>query len=623
MVLNNLALVATLLVIAPEQGFDWSRPRELPSLVKHFQIDVEPCALAVQGGTLFILAKDRLEAHNAETGALLWEQKSVAGDCPYNWQQPLQLMGDVVVAAAGDQLFLVEGSSGRVRQAIALGGRMIRLAGPPIVVEIIKGKGNAARTYELLSVDLKTGQVVGRRPLDDSVSDLDVFGDVAVVSASVRGKPTHETTGLGLPGLNELWQLTGRFYGAELIGGVPYLMYEDWARSHIIDFHRLEPRAGRLGTKLPPRASGNYNNNFGMNLPFELEIAEATGDKVRLRRNGVADAKALWTTELPGIFTAWAREGERLYLHCGLGGRGALVVLDWTTGAVRDTAYSLPAVQQIAPSGEDLILAGEAVVAVSGKTFGPPEASTVPVAGEVTRILARPMAFWNLGDAISDLQALGPGALKELSLRVEGLEALPLQVAAIVLGAADFRPAAAALASRLRSVHAEDKDPREAVLRALSRIGGAKEVEAVAALLGDRSNPAHLRRQSFTTLASIGTPEATAAIDRFLPPAPAPPWWDPRTWWDAMQKPARTEKQEIEAAITEQFFLFDAGPKAAKFTLNPARPGTYTPAAGHEERLYQLLIESSPHNDQYQVVVRKLGGRWIVREISDAMRLYH
>ncbi|MEO8500479.1 MAG: PQQ-binding-like beta-propeller repeat protein, partial [Vicinamibacteria bacterium] len=185
MVLSNLALVALLSAIAPEQGFDWSKPRELPSLVKRFQIDIKPCAIAVRGGTLFILAKDRLEAHDAATGALLWEQKRVAGDCPFNWQHPLQVMGDLVVAAVGDQLFLVEGASGRVRQAVALGGRMSRLAGPPIVVEVIKGKGNSPRTYELLSVDLRTGQVVARRPLENSVSDLDVFGDVAVVSASV------------------------------------------------------------------------------------------------------------------------------------------------------------------------------------------------------------------------------------------------------------------------------------------------------------------------------------------------------------------------------------------------------------------------------------------------------
>lgn len=206
------------------------------------------------------------------------------------------------------------------------------------------------------------------------------------------------------------------------------------------------------------------------------------------------------------------------------------------------------------------------------------------------------------------------------------LDALPLRVAAWVLGEAGYRPAAAALAARLRGVYAQDKDPREAVLQALSRIGGASEVEAVAAILGDRRNPGPVRRQSLATLASIGTPETAAAVDRFLgQAAPAQPWWDPRGWWEAMRSPPRSEEQEIVAAISEQFFLFGGAgePKQFKITIHAAAPGTPGPA-GREERVYQMLLDNpqSPHEDRYDVVVRRLGRRWVIRELSGPMRLY-
>lgn len=629
MVPSMLALVTLLSAIASPQGPDWSNPRALPSLAPRWKVDVTPCAITEQGGAVFILAKDRLLAHNVATGALLWEQKSVAGQCPFSWQEPLRVIGDVVVAAVGEHLFLVERETGRILHTVALGERMIRLAGPPLVVEVMKGQGSSPRTYELLSVDSKTGQVVARLALKDSLTDLDIFGQVAVVVAAsgTGGQSAYDVTGLALPGLKELWRTTGRFHGAELIGGAWYLLYEDWARSHILGFYPLDPRTGRQGTPLPARASPNSNNDYGIRLPFELELVASNSGKLLLRRNGVPDARSLWTTELPGVLTAWVRDGDRLYVHCSPKGRGMFMVIDWATGAVREAAYGLRSVYQVATSGGLVILAGEeGVVAVSGQAFGPPEAATRPVADEVGRILSRPMEFWNLGDPMKDLQALGPEALPSIVSQIPGLEGFPLRVAAWVLGEGGYRPAAAPLAARLRGVYANDKDPRQAILLALSRIGGAGEVEAVAASLTDRRNPAGLRRQALATLASIGTPEAAAAIDRFLAQeTPEPPWWDPRTWWDAMHRPARTEEQETVAAISEQFFLFGSAgdPTKIKLTVRPAEPGTESPA-GREERVYQLLLDDpdSPHADRYQVVVRKLGRRWVIREISEAMRVY-
>lgn len=137
-----------------------------------------------------------------------------------------------------------------------------------------------------------------------------------------------------------------------------------------------------------------------------------------------------------------------------------------------------------------------------------------PLAAEVHQILSRRQSYIS---TVSELTSLGPPALPAILEEVPRLRVGQLGAAAIVLCRAGYRPAVPALVQRLR-----EGPVSLPVLRALGWIPGATEavgaaeVASVAELANDSNGKGRLH--AFATLASIGTPEAVAAIEAILGP---------------------------------------------------------------------------------------------------------
>ena len=78
----------------PPPLYDFSRPRDLPSMVTRWESAGASCAVVVHEGHAYILRRDGVEARRASDGRVLWTAKVAPADCPYHWQRPLQVVGD-------------------------------------------------------------------------------------------------------------------------------------------------------------------------------------------------------------------------------------------------------------------------------------------------------------------------------------------------------------------------------------------------------------------------------------------------------------------------------------------------------------------------------------------------
>src|SRR5262245_3557735 len=174
---------------------DWSRPREMPSLVVQWQRPGEPCAVATRDGTVYVLEPGRLLAVDAENGSTRWEHALDTDNCPYHWQRPLLALDDVIVVGVEDHLEIVDRMSGAHRQTQPLGGRFSTMWGPPVLVEARDGEKR-----ELLTIDPVAGRIVGRHSFGSGVYDVEIADDVALVTSK-----SPSVLAVTLPELKPLW----------------------------------------------------------------------------------------------------------------------------------------------------------------------------------------------------------------------------------------------------------------------------------------------------------------------------------------------------------------------------------------------------------------------------------
>ena len=132
-----------------------------------------------------------------------------------------------------------------------------------------------------------------------------------------------------------------------------------------------------------------------------------------------------------------------------------------------------------------------------------------PLAAQVRQILSREHQSY-IRDAVSELTRLGPEALPAILEELPRLRGRQLDAAAIVLGRAEYKPAAHALSQHVRV------PLNPVILRVLGWLGAAVEVAPLAELANDPGRNGMLRLHAFALLASIGTPEAVAAIETIV-----------------------------------------------------------------------------------------------------------
>lgn len=192
-----------------------------------------------------------------------------------------------------------------------------------------------------------------------------------------------------------------------------------------------------------------------------------------------------------------------------------------------------------------------------------------------------------------------------------------------VLADAGYRPAAAALAARLRAPNPasncaldwgmETNGATIAVLRAVARLGGDAEVDAVAAILEDAERDSNTRLQAFATLASLGTPSALRIIESVLPRGRG-------------SRTPRNEHDRVAAAILDQFFQFapNQSPPDAKGLKISVLPGLPRDSADmlpdvrplmREERRYTLEMTGDDMcGVGYEIIVGRMAGTWVIKE---------
>jgi hypothetical protein len=482
---------------------DWSRPRELPSLVVAWERPGNACALAVRDGVAYVLEPGKIISLEADSGHVRWQHTIETQECPYHWQRPLLALNDVVVAAVDTHLYVVDRGTGVRRHTLSLGGRFSAMGGPPILVTVDQGEHR-----RLLAIDAVAGRVAGQRSFRGGIYDFLAVGTVALVTSK---QPA--VSALRLPGLTPLWSASG-FSDIGLVADRAVLgrsvKEKGGCSCGAEDVFALDIETGHVGRRLFRRTPPDSRED----APRELEFLETA-----LRRLPPRGGKPLWEAQLPTESMAWCQTAGRLYVHCGRTGRGFLVALDAATGELVQAAYGRRNVYRIAPSGDKLLLlSAEGVVAVSSLRCGPSEAATVPVADEVHRILSAPMEGWNQDEPFHDLEALGPAALPALTDELPRLTGWPLSVAASILGAAEYKSAAPALAAHLGS---RDPSPmgesvQVALLDALAATGGAEQVSAANEVLVSPSANGWVKLRAFMALVSIGTPGALDRASRAL-----------------------------------------------------------------------------------------------------------
>jgi len=391
--------------------------------------------------------------------------------------------------------------------------------------------------------------IVGRKSSASDESDDEIL-------VGYRTGDLRELWRAAFNGLPHLEWINGALYAAALVGE------GDDSR---FDYRPVDPATGVLGKALPPRLKSEVSGG----LTWELELVGLREGKspARLRRNSIETGQPIWTVELPGDPSGWVRDGNSLYLHCDHeGGRGYLVVLDWGTGAVKHAAFGLRDVQGLFWHRDTLIAWSEGGLSAVSATVGPSAKHTVNVAEEVLEIL-RGVSDGDLPSdreehiqaAVSDLKTLGPRALPFVAKEVSRLAAPALVAAARVLGDGGYREAAPLLAARLPDPPPPPRsewghwDPVFDVLKALSSVGGDREVTAVARVLNDGTKDEATRRQALATLASIGTPGAIPIIERTLAHTSVPArWWQPASVETFADLIGRQDLEALERTARER-----------------------------------------------------------------------
>jgi len=302
-----LALIwASFPVEAARAQWDWSNPRALPSLVTEWRLEGEACDVVVEGTSVLVLKQSGLVALDGRTGALLWEQPAARGPCGYR-QEALHVVEDSVVAAQGEQIFLVDLGSGVLRGVVKAPERVERIWGHAAQYVIVQTSAEDDGK-ELLSLDSRGRAVAAQQRFAGFVVALVLRDDLVMVAAGHGSK--YAVHALRVPDLSELWRLDG-FTGVERIGAAVYV--EKAAESEetsVHDFVRVDPRTGALGERLPRREPAD--SVYSDRLPWELDIVRRNG--YWLRRNSLERGKPVWSTELPGYPAGRTLHNGKLYL---------------------------------------------------------------------------------------------------------------------------------------------------------------------------------------------------------------------------------------------------------------------------------------------------------------------
>jgi hypothetical protein len=516
--------------------------RRLPTVVKVWSQKVEANRLAVRGPAVYARSGPRVSALAVRSGEQLWTRQlgdfSCCGD-------EIVLAGSTVVADADGKLFLLDAADGSIRAEVDL-GQIGEYAGPPVVA--LAGRG------ELVAVDPASGQVTARLPGGEELAHLAVEDGYAVVGLAEEER--RATAGYTADGLRQVWRQPGAGDEAaswlEVVDGMLHLVRSGPRESK--EYLPIEPATGKLGR--PLRLAAGAQPVFGWPTGLR-KVAGGGGDASW--RAGQAEAlrrvddsgRPLWTTELPCRLAGAAREGGILAASCMRGdggrGRGLLAILSWESGEVRQLAYGMPGLVDLALAGDVVIAATvDEVVAFSTTEFGPPEAEA-SIEEEVRRILLDtrgddPSVVRGdfIMDRLNELEPLGPAAYPFILRLLPRLGPTSLAAAADALAAGGYRPAAPALARALQSGGLgkpepgsafKGWDPRFALLRALAVLGGDAQVPAIAAWLEGRGQAGALgsaRREALATLVAMRSAAADAAVRAFLAvPPPRQPVWNP------------------------------------------------------------------------------------------------
>jgi len=647
-------------------------PRSLPSLVVQWEKQIETDSAAISNNVVYVQGEGRITALDTRNGSVLWGVTCIKGK--QRWHIDLLVLEDTIVGAADRGLCLVDLRTGTVRKRIDPQGSIFQVIGLPLVVDVLPDdapKFGGAYRHQLVRLNHLTGEIVARKDLGGMILDVMIANGVVLAKveklildpsgkyadSTKMGRAPRSIIGLRPNDLEVIWE-------QKLKATQPFVVIKgrvhiqlDPESNEVTKLLPIDPLTGTLGPALPLKATQE----------IQRPRDNSRSSSARLQRLNLETGETLWTTELPDTPHTWVRRGDRLIVHCGgFPGRGYLAVLDWQSGAVLTTAYGLRGVRALFLF-QDLLIARSTteVVAISVEQFGPPEEKLRPVKEEVQRILSaygRGEAYFakrggRQEEAVTDLKALGPEALPFLSEAITSLGPFALEVAARVLGEATYHPSAPALAKRLLSFREKpeqrsdpDLEPQLSILRALSRVGGLGEVAVVSSILDDPSRDAQVRQQAFTTLASIGTPEADRAIESVLKMFPKTPKQSPKS-----------EQQQIVESILQQFFLFNEkevsrdelavvvsdfpiewsrssgksiilSEEAAKrfrkeaktkHVLISIRPGGQRhheerseKSVGSDDRLYSLTLDHGPLAAVgYEVIIRELGQRWIIKEL--------
>jgi hypothetical protein len=501
-------------VSAPAVGqtaSDWSRPRELPSLSVAWRDDGPVCNAAVADGLVLVLSPQGLSARDARTGDRIWEQRAVVGECGFGGGVILMVSGAAIVAAQGG-IFWVDLLSGDVTASIEC-SRVRNLWRQPLLAEVEVEDG--ADETLLLRIDEATGRELARTQLPKYISSLATIADNLVLVVPAPSERAYEVRALRTSDLTELWRRRG-FAEVEIIDGNPYMQTLD-REGYGSDWIRVDPRTGSLGESIPPREEdGIRMGRPDLVSTWALQLLEERQThRVRLRRNRAPSGDAIWTADLAGRPNGIARLDSRLFVHCSGRGRGILVVLDWETGKLLQSAYGTHGSSLVA-SGEWLVLfADDELVVASADAFGPPEQSLHSVEEEVLRILSREPDSTAIGASGEELAVLGSEALPVLVRELPGLSSLWIQAAAPLLGEARYAPASAALL-RVLSEHPvsspDDRRARAAATEALGLLADPGATEVIGELATSVSEDVEVRRFAFQGLVEIGTLQAATTL---------------------------------------------------------------------------------------------------------------
>lgn len=260
-------------------------------------------------GTVLVREGAGVSALDPWSGEPLWRQELAAETTA----GPLALGGEVAVGT-GDAVVYLDRSTGRKLRSVAVGGRVERLVGPPLVA-VVRVAGRA----ELWSM-AAPGSVRATRVVGSDVFDVRARGGVVAAIVGLSDELPAEVAGFDAVTLREVWG--GLHRGATRFYEVAEeLVVHRFTVERGREFLPIAEESGSPKPPLPERAG-----TIGYaEVTWELQYRES---EPSLRRSARGDGKRVWEVPIPGPPDAWTRCGDEVWLHAG----DQLVGIDWRDG---------------------------------------------------------------------------------------------------------------------------------------------------------------------------------------------------------------------------------------------------------------------------------------------------